>query len=466
MIDLLEHLKLYIKTTWVFFLVRLVASALVGLVYILIAAAIQYFFVELFGETTFNYIVGGVLSLYLGAVACTYFGRLLFMFIRGWHMGAVAFAQQIDSKKLPALEVGMHVFKKHFGTFALVYGASVLIKKFSSKGAKELWSLLHDVPYLCSLERVANFPFVVKMGEDILDTAFDAVIYYLVKYTKPGISDDLSAFPAAIKRYLYALPQVMLSSLWLYFILTVIPAIIRGFIVVYLIMSNGLVGGILLNVLAYPVFYIIKHSIFEPLETLTLIACYAKRCTGEVQEGAVSSTIVDSIISLAGLDEFFAEGAASEEEGSHEQGNDEMVQQSTADVDGLTDDEVVVDVDPVFEPEARVDVLTSEHRNEIPDISSLPIVDEDDLVLSASAEEEPASLFSMIKNKSDDMPEDVEEEPVVPPVVRIGSLINRLSPDMINQAWNSMSSVQSSDDDNDSGDTDSSGMGGDDFDFR
>ena len=49
-----------------FFALRFAVCIGVALAYLLVAAAIQYAFVSLLGESTFNYIVGGLLSLVLG----------------------------------------------------------------------------------------------------------------------------------------------------------------------------------------------------------------------------------------------------------------------------------------------------------------------------------------------------------------------------------------------------------------
>lgn len=309
---MLAEVRENLKVTWIFLLTRFAVSLVVGLFYILLAAALQYFYVSLLGETKFNYIIGGVLSLFVGSIACTYLGKLGFMFVRGWHMAALAYRSQILKKNLPPLEAGMTVFRKHFSSFAVVYGAQFFILKVARKGADQLWELLKDVPFLGSLQRFAENPIVSKIANDLLDTAFDATMYYIVRYTKPGLGDNLQAVPSALKRYLYALPQVMLTSFSGYLLFYSIPKILRTAVMLGLLFTNGLVAGVLQCVLVYPLYYIIEHAFFEPLESVLLISCYSKHCTDELEEDEQSlyKSIVDSILESSGLSDAFTAGEA------------------------------------------------------------------------------------------------------------------------------------------------------------
>lgn len=455
-----------IRATWIFFVVRLVASALVGLIYIIIAAAIQYFYVELFGETTFNYIVGGAFSLFLGSFAAKYLGSFLFMFIRGWHVAALAYAKQIEDRNLPALEVGMTVFRKHFTSFAVIYGASILIRKFAKKGTEELWELLKDVPYLCSLERFAKNPIVAKLGSDILDTAFDGVVYYIIKYTKPGVSDDVSAFPTALKRYLYALPQVMLTSLGSFFVFYVVPKFIRWLVIIWVLFSNGLVAGILINVLLYPVFYVLRHGLFEPLEMMSLISCYSKHCTEDAvnDEGGVYQKLVNSVLEAAGFEEYMDNAETTVQNAEDEPEEPEPAQATLGDDD-------LIDVAPDFtedvDPVAAVASFSANVPNEVPDVADLPLAEDEpsDVDVVKDAPVRAANLADMIKQHSQKSIASADEsidsdEPDPPPVTRLGSIMSKLTPEAFNQAWGAASG------DDDSSDDTHSSLGGDDFDFQ
>ena len=335
--------------TRVFFLTRFVVCAAVSFVYILIAAGIQYLFVKWFGENTFNYIIGGILSIIVGAWICNYIGYVAFVFVRGWHMAALAKTSTILKKKYPALDVGMRVFSKHFSSFAVVYGVGAMIKHFASEGVDSLWKLLDDVPYVGSLQSVTEFPFVKHMASDILDTGFDACIYYLVKYTKAGISDDIAAIPEAMKRYLYALPSVMCASLSHYVLLYCIPKVVKFITVVGIVFSQGLVAGILINVLMFPVFYFVRHSLLDPLKIIIMVSCYSQYCTEEpAEEDSKIKKFVDAILVGLGIDNPDEEESEESVEGSEE---------PATVTSNAGSDELEIDAEPEFEEEGSSEDL-------------------------------------------------------------------------------------------------------------
>lgn len=304
---MIKQIKLNLRATKVFFFVRFVFSLLIGFVYIFIAANVQYLFVSILGESTFNYIMGGILSLMAGVAICGLLSRLVFMFVRGWHMAALAYAPKIIKKHLSPLDAGMTVFKKHFSSFAIVYGASVAMRKAADCASDNLWDLLEDVPFLNSLRRFADNPIVSKVAKDILDTAFDAAVFYAVKYTKPGVVDDVQVIGTALKKYLFALPQIVIASLTSFLLFYVLPKVAAFMLILYMFMHEGFVAGILICVLLYPVFFIVRNSLFNPLETIILISGFAKYCKEETEESAaenesVYGSIVNSILEELGLD--------------------------------------------------------------------------------------------------------------------------------------------------------------------
>ena len=470
-----EQFRINLRATYIFVLVRLVASALVGLVYILVAAAIQYFYVSLLGETTFNYIVGGGLSLFLGSIVAKYFGDLLFMFIRGWNVAALAYADQVISRNLPSLEVGMTVYRKHFTSFATIYGARILIRRFAKKGTEELWKLLSDVPYLCSLERFAKNPVVVKLGSDILDTAFDGVVYYTIKYTKPGISDDLAAFPTALRKYIYALPKVMLTSIGAFILLYVLPKIIRWVVIIGVLFSNGLVAGVLINVLLYPVFYIIRHGILDFLEMLFFMSCYSEYCSedADTDENDISKNLVDKLLIAAGFEEYVnATADSSDPEDIIEDevpSGDNVIAEESVFSNDILDDDAIINVSPDTLDGASLSALSVSEdcktSEEIPSISEDFDISE---TIISSAPSSRATLHDMINNNLrehsaalppdiDEVSSDDEDDKQESPVTRLGSIFNALNPESFNQVFDDLHSS-----DEVSGRT----MGGDDFDFK
>ena len=283
-----------VNTTKVFFFVRFAVSMVIACIYILVAAAIQDFYVGWFGKTKFNYISGGMISLVLGAMGCIYLGRFAFLLVRGWHMGALAHVNIIRKKNLSCIDAGTTVFRKHFTSYGAIYGSSIVINKFLKAGVDHVWDLLRDVPYLSTLERFADFPVVSRVANDIMDTAYDAILFYVVKYTKPGLFDDFKDIPVALRKYLYALPSIMLSSVSAYLLLYFVPKTLVFFFVIYFFMTEGLVAGTLILTWIFPLSYIINCSLLEPLKTVLLVSCFSKQCTEEPKE---SNTLVESIIS-------------------------------------------------------------------------------------------------------------------------------------------------------------------------
>lgn len=280
----------------------------------MVAANVQYLFVKFLGENTFNYIIGGLLSLLVGACVCSLLGTLLFIFVRGWHMAALAYSKKIIKKGYPALEAGMTVFKAHFTSFAATYGIGMMVKKATHYVTDNLWDLLKDVPYLGSLKRFADNPIVTRLASDILDTAFDALVYYEIKYTEPGIGDDAEVIGIALRKYFLSLPQLIIGSLSAFMFLYIVPKCVAAFVLLMVLLQQGIVAGILIGVLLFPLFYVLQHSVFEPLETIILISGFAKQCALPEEETSVYSTIVDSLLEEMGFSDFADTGEDASEE--------------------------------------------------------------------------------------------------------------------------------------------------------
>lgn len=352
-----------LRVSWIFFLVRFAASLLIGLIYILLAAAIQYFYVSLFGESKFNYIIGGIFSLVLGAVASGALGSVVFMFVRGWHIAALAFADQIVARDLPPIEAGMAVFKKHFGSFAVIYGAKALVQRLASRGIAYLGQLLKDVPVLCNLERWGSNPLVAKIARDILETSFDAALFYIMKYTRPGLGDDVKALPDALRRYLYAIPSVFGASVTSYLCFYFIPRILKIATFVLLIYTGGFVAGILQCVLVYPVFYILQHAVFDLLECLLLVNAYSKHCTEEPAEDSVYASVVDHLMETVGLDKVFDDDAPDEGGCVTEEKDEEFTAESEEDEQEEEEDEEDSTQTPALTRAQLVNELTGAKPN-------------------------------------------------------------------------------------------------------
>lgn len=291
-----SHFQRNLKTTSGFLLVRFVVSLFVAVVYIFVAAAIQYAVVKVLGETTFNYLVGGLLSLFLGVIICERGGALLFMFVRGWHVAALAYVDKIRKSHAPAVTVGMKAFAKNIVGFGAVYGVRLIAKNLLSDFKDKLWDLLQDVPYAQNLRGFTENPIVTHMAGDVLNYGFDATIFYLIKNPPENVGDTPATVIEGLKRYLYCLPSIMLTSIGSYILFRFIPQFLKYLIIIFVLVTQGILPGILITVLMWPLFYILSNTFFKPLTMVMFISCFSKECSKEVDKESKTVQFVDSIL--------------------------------------------------------------------------------------------------------------------------------------------------------------------------
>ena len=290
-----------ICTTKAFFLARLVVALIVSFVYLLIAAAVQQLIVSIMGESTFNYIMAGVCSLFAAIPVSSYLGHILLVLVRCAHVASLAYLKQIRQEGLSAYDVGNLVFRQHITSFGLVYGVSILIDKMGELSKDKLWDLLDGVPMASQMKRFCNFGIVRAAAKGIYRTAFDAVIYYIVKYTKAGISDDFEVIGPALKGYLCSLPKMALTSIPCFILFWVLPSGLQIFVCALLISTKGLVAGILITVLIWPLFFTLKKVVCEPAVTVALLTCYDEHCREPIDEESPIYQIVIEILNAADL---------------------------------------------------------------------------------------------------------------------------------------------------------------------
>lgn len=286
--------KDFLRVSTPFMLFRLVVSIAMAVVYILVAAGVQYLVVSVLGETTFNYIFGGLASLIIGVVACKLLGALIFMFVKGWHVSALAYAPKIIKNKAPAFEVGTRAFKKYLWSFAAVYGARIAIKEVISKVRGSLWDMVDGIPYINYLRRFSDHPIVRYISSDVLHYGFDATIYYIIRYPKKDESDMMTKLTEAAKNYLYCIPKTMLSSVKTYIMFRFIPKVLKYLLILYVLFTNGIVAGILITVLMFPIFYILDNALFDPLTMVTFLSSFAKQCEKGIDKDSKVAKMIDS----------------------------------------------------------------------------------------------------------------------------------------------------------------------------
>lgn len=279
-----------------FFLLRFLVSIGVAIVYILVAAGIQYAFVGLMGESTFNYIVGGLLSLLLGVIVCNFGGAVVFMFVRGWHVAALAYAKKIYKSGASSITVGMKVFAKNIVGFGAVYGVRTIVRNVVSSFTDTLWDLLEDVPFVSNLKSISENPVVEHMAKAVLDYGFDATIFYLIKHKPEDMSEVPNTVIEGLKRYLCCLPSIMVTAVGTYVVFEVLPAIVKVLVIFGVFMTQGICAGILITVLVWPLFYILENTFFKPLTMMMFMTCFAAVCDKEVDSDSKVAQMVDSII--------------------------------------------------------------------------------------------------------------------------------------------------------------------------
>lgn len=286
-----------VRVTSPFFLVRLACAFLVSFFYILLAAFVQDVIVKVLGESTFNYIVAGVMSLFIGIWFCYFVGALLFMFVKGWHVAALAYVSKIDKSGASALDVGIRAFSKNLISFGAVYGIRIVLKNVVKDFKDKIWTLSADIPYASTLKNVADNPIVEYIASDVLHYAFDATVFYLVKHPAEDANDVPSVVFNALQKYLYCLPSILISSVQTYVFFRFIPKLIKWLVVFYVFFTQGIVAGLLISVLMLPIFYILDNAFFDPLTMMVFISVYAKQCDKPVDENSPVVQAVNAILS-------------------------------------------------------------------------------------------------------------------------------------------------------------------------
>lgn len=291
-----KEFRTNLQVTSAFFFVRLVFSLLIAVIYIIVAAMIQYYFVRFVGESTFNYIIGGLLSLFLGIIICKVLSSLLFMFVRGWHVAALAYTPKIIRAKVSALSVGMNAFSKNIVTFSAIYGIKVITNNIASMFKDKLWDFIEDVPGSNVLHRFSEHPIVGVISSDILHYSFDAVVFYVIKYPSESVEDLPEVMLTAMKKYLYCLPSILFASMQAYIAFRVIPTVLKLIIVFWLLFSQGLVSSVLISVLLYPLYFLLDAVIFEPLTMILFITVYSKHCNDDLDSENPIVQFVEDIL--------------------------------------------------------------------------------------------------------------------------------------------------------------------------
>ncbi len=427
-----EAFKRNLRATAGFFGLRFVVCIGIAIAYLIIAAGIQFAFVSLLGESTFNYIAGGLLSLLLGILFLNLIGSLIFMFVRGWHVAALAYSKKILRSGAPAVTVGMKVFRKNLVSFAAVYGVRAVVRNLLSNFKDSLWELLEDVPLLCNLQSFAESPIVEHMARTVLDYGFDATVYYLIKHKPESLDDVPSTVLEGLKRYMCALPSIMATSIGTYLTFDVLPRALKIVLIIFVGMTQGVCAGVLITVLLWPLFYVIENALFKPLTMIMFLSCFAAKCEEEVDEESPVAKLVESILEGEYVD---AEGkgqsddsdGGEQEDADEEDGGagDELVAASS---DSSASDEPIFDVEPDLS-ELSGATVTSGRQPSVDDIEGLRSA----LAQLNRGTEERVRVESA--EELMDAPESVEEPKVKSRAEMLGDIAGSIDFDALNGGW-------------------------------
>lgn len=345
--------KKFIKLSYPFIVIRFLVSLAVSVFYILIGAFIQYQFISLLGESTFNYIVGGLLSLFLGVMFCRSIGAIIFMFVKAWHISALAYADKIISNELSPVDVGSRAFSKNLISFGTVYILRGVINNILFNAKERIWELFDNHPLGQVCKRASSNPMISYIGKDILYFGFDATVFYIVKERLNNADEILTVSVTAVKKYLCCLPAIMLTSLKIFILLRILPQVLKIIIVLVILFTQGFVAGILITVLMYPISYILENTLFDPIIMSMFLAEYSEKCYEELDEHDPIMEIVNSILNDESL-------------GTSEECKDEGEGASTISMDS-------------------VETSSDANHEDIAESISVTINDESDLGLSSSS---------------------------------------------------------------------------------
>lgn len=264
--------------TWPFFIIRAIAVIIISVIYVIVATQIQYISISLLGESTFNYIVFGLLGLFAAAALCSYVAKAILLLVNGWHIAAIPYTNRIMRRDVSSISVGYYAFKAHFLSFGSIFGLSIAIKKISEAASSPIRKMLEKTALGVAILRFSNMPLFENTIKDMMSSVYDCVIYYLVKYTKPGIQDDAFGIFNAVKLYLYTLPKIIATSLSLYLATNIIPKVVIGIGCVSTFINRGIVDALTAVILAYPIWMVLNIVIFRPLYVVSVLGCYAATC--------------------------------------------------------------------------------------------------------------------------------------------------------------------------------------------
>lgn len=295
-----DDFKKMLQVSKPYFFLRLAVSLFIVSLYLLVASMVQYGFIYLLEESTFNYLVGGLCSLILSVCVVYWVDKVLMMFIHALHMSALSYTDSIIKHNLSAYDVGMRAFKSNFLTFGAVYAVRTFTYHTLSTLTKKFWELFGDNKIAQYLSSKTQHPVVQYISKDLLHYSFDCIIFYIVG-SKEEKEDVMTTALMGLKKYLYCLSSMVLSSIQTYILFKFLPVLCALILLFIMLFTEGLVTAVLFSVLLFPIFYLLNNIFFDSLIMLVFLSKYKTSCeTENYPEDIVSK--VEGMLSEESLD--------------------------------------------------------------------------------------------------------------------------------------------------------------------
>lgn len=281
----------YLKATKVFIFTRFVFSLLLLVLYLICASMLQYIFVLVLGRTSFNYIVFGFVSLLISMIIFSYANKFVMLLIRGWHVSSLAYVSKIVKNNLSALDVGMCAFNKNFPSFGLVIALYSIIKSTVVSFYDKFYVLLGNTISMSNMKTHANSPIVEYIAKNILGYAYDMIVFYIIKHPISNYEESSELFQQLIKKYFCSVPDIIQENFKGIICCNFVSLCAKVFLVIYLFLSKGILLGLLLTFIMYPVFKLLDNVFVDSFMLLMFTKTFSEVCDKDYTESPIMEAI-------------------------------------------------------------------------------------------------------------------------------------------------------------------------------
>lgn len=281
----------YLKATKVFIFTRFVFSLLLLILYLICASMLQYNFVLVLGRTSFNYIVFGFVSLLISMIIFSYVNKFVMLLTRGWHVSSLAYVSKIVKNNLSALDVGMCAFNKNFPSFGLVIALYSIIKSTVVSFYDKFYVLIGNTTSMSNMKTHANSPIVEYIAKNILGYAYDMIVFYIIKHPISNYEESSELFQQLIKKYFCSIPDIIQENFKGIICCNFVSLCTKVFLIIYLFLSKGILLGLLLTFIMYPVFKLLDNVFVDSLMLLMFTKTFSEVCDKDYTESPIMEAI-------------------------------------------------------------------------------------------------------------------------------------------------------------------------------